>query len=330
MEFEYRLDLAKEEGVMIDDLSMGDDGFLAWPNMSWDPDLESLHDVVQNRLIDNMISQELGDMLRRELVTKGSRILEEAQKSGVTTDELYYKEFLLAWDTPSSDTEKEASSNASNQAALMYCPILEIEEAGDAFEAEEDTDRISQSIDDQRSEVGSESDTESDDDDDLDIIWMDNLLHPKPYIEEDVSNILYDVEVIGGPPGHSIVDLEVYVAEDDSEYDNLPEVEFAIDKDGYEHYFGLDNAVEVEVPGTQIQFVQDFSKRDFEDPDGDATSSSSQSDEGGELLGELGLIDELTELEAGGESREQSLMSDEDGDGTPSDDSEISEEDESS
>lgn len=85
---------------------------------------------------------------------------------------------------------------------------------------------------------------------------MNNAVNPQPeYSESDdeAPHILHDVEVVGCREGHPDIDLEVYLVEEDSDVDDLPELELAIDGDAFAYYFGDDGAVEVEIPGMDLR-----------------------------------------------------------------------------
>ncbi|KAH0493474.1 hypothetical protein TgHK011_000142 [Trichoderma gracile] len=101
---------------------------------------------------------------------------------------------------------------------------------------------------------------------------MNNAVDPQPeYSESDdeAPHILHDVEVVGCREGHPDIDLEVYVMEDDSDVDDLPELELAIDGDAFAYYFGDDGAVEVEIPGMELRCSLDVPP-DTSSDDGDA------------------------------------------------------------
>lgn len=90
-----------------------------------------------------------------------------------------------------------------------------------------------------------------------DEIEASNIFNPEPSYDSDDSddeepNIFHGAQVMGVPAQHSIVDLEVYFAEDEDEVQDLPQMELAIDQESYEHYFGTDGAIDLEVVGGRL------------------------------------------------------------------------------
>lgn len=71
--------------------------------------------------------------------------------------------------------------------------------------------------------------------------------------DDEAPHILHDVEVNGGPSGTYHVDMEVYEAETDSNLDELPEVELAIDATAYEFFFPTDEALNASLPGVDLE-----------------------------------------------------------------------------
>ena len=68
------------------------------------------------------------------------------------------------------------------------------------------------------------------------------------------ENIFHDAEVVDGFQGPSCeVDLEVYIAEDDEEVDDLPEIELGVDRAAFEYHCGIAEAVDIEAEGFVIR-----------------------------------------------------------------------------
>ncbi|KAH6889788.1 hypothetical protein B0T10DRAFT_571864 [Thelonectria olida] len=65
------------------------------------------------------------------------------------------------------------------------------------------------------------------------------------------ANVVHDTDIVTSSREHS-VDLEVYVADDDSEVDDLPEVELAIDSETFEQWEITEDAVQVFLDGSQV------------------------------------------------------------------------------
>lgn len=128
--------------------------------------------------------------------------------------------------------------------------------------------------------TNSDSDSDSDsemefavlgNDNDLvnDEIETSNIFNPEPSYDSDDSddeepNILHGAPVMGVTGQHSIVDLEVYFAEDEDEARDLPQMELAIDQESYEHYFGTDGAIELEVVGGRLICTGELFEEDQE------------------------------------------------------------------
>lgn len=100
-------------------------------------------------------------------------------------------------------------------------------------------------------------------------IETSNIFNPKPSYDSDDSdheepNIFHGAQVMGAPVQHSIVDLEVYFAEDEDEVQDLPQMELAIDQESYEHYFGTDGAINLEVVGGRLICTGELFEEDQE------------------------------------------------------------------
>ncbi|KAH0493473.1 hypothetical protein TgHK011_000141 [Trichoderma gracile] len=96
-----RLAVARQQGVSLQQIFIGRDCLPAWPDMHWDPEQEPLHCAIQNRLLDLDVANALGDTLRRLLVAKGNRKLEEARQLGLRLEDITIGAGLLAtWISP--------------------------------------------------------------------------------------------------------------------------------------------------------------------------------------------------------------------------------------
>lgn len=244
--------------------------------MHWDPQRESLHCAIQDRLMDVEVSSTLGDVLRKDLIEKGNRKLEEARQLGLGIEDITIGKGLLAtWDIPTSTQEtaygletppEETSTETTVQDSSVFgqaeTPESEIITTSSANEAPNspeivyDSSSTYDSCSDFSSSSGGNSSSTEDDEEVDDVIHMNNVVSIQPeYSESDdeAPHILHDVEVVGGFEGHPDVDLEVYLVEDDDEAEDLPELELAIDGDAFIHYFGDDGLMEVEIPGMDLQ-----------------------------------------------------------------------------
>ncbi|KAG9497671.1 hypothetical protein J7337_010538 [Fusarium musae] len=252
-----RLEEAKQKGITLSDISIGEDCLATWIDRTWDPDTASLHDSLQEDALNLLEAQEASVMVRRDLIRKSNNKLDGARD---LADEA--NAFLL---------ERNGDDDGS------------IHEDTDTLEATplnnetEDTknDRL-MDIDDAET---TDSDEESDSDmefvvagngDDLanDEIETPNIFDPEPSYDDpddyDEPNIFHGAQVMGVPAPHSIVDLEVYLAEDEDEVQDLPQLELAIDQESYEHYFGTDGAIDLEIVGGRLVCTGELFEEDQE------------------------------------------------------------------
>ncbi|PNY23382.1 Uncharacterized protein TCAP_06673 [Tolypocladium capitatum] len=261
-EANVRLDMAKVEGVGLTDLAIGEDCLPAWPTLHWDPDVESLHASIQNRLVGFDISRDLGDLVQRDIITKGNKKLAEARELGVDVQDIVIGANLLpTWDLEQDcgpedqllvveDDESETMALQTDNTYLTTTPsdVTVITPLTDVFDSNLSCVLPS----------GSPLSTcDSDDSAEFnDIIELQNLVAPQPTYEEyeDAAgrNIVHNVDVLGGPAHSGEVDLEVYLVENDDDVADLPQVELAIDRTAFEYHFGDVDAVDVEVPGMQL------------------------------------------------------------------------------
>ncbi|KAM6509243.1 hypothetical protein FSOLCH5_012245 [Fusarium solani] len=120
-------------------------------------------------------------------------------------------------------------------------------------------------------------DTDSNDSDAFDDqVSVDNYLSDEPYYSEydEELNVLHGAQIAGLSSFHSRIDLEVFLAEDEDEVEDLPEMQMAVDRDSFEHYFGTDGAVDVELDGARLRCTGELF-----DPDEIADSSSSEDED---------------------------------------------------
>lgn len=130
---------------------------------------------------------------------------------------------------------------------------------------------------------------------------MNNYVSAEPvYDEYGHSNIVHDIEIVGGSHQYSDADLEVYLAVDDEEYEDLPEVELAIDKEAFEYHFGDQDAVDIYIPDAEI-FCFDGIEEEHDDDD----EMDDDNDNDGHLPLEVDSYSiELDEDDAEGENNE--------------------------
>ena len=261
-----RLAQAREEGVDIEDISIGLDCLPTWPDFFWDPIAEPLHAAVQRRLDHLEVSQLLGNIVRDDIITKGKQKLERARELGLGLHEIIIGDSLLpekvdldmeaghdlesgeqADDSlPSSRTLTPGSSPTPNPEDLLnsslwgsfarsYGPVTE--ESGDSS-SDSDTD--------------SDSNNDADPDDDFLGISMNNFVDDQAYFSDSSVGFFHDAHVVGAPRAHAAIDFEFYPATEDDEVEDLPEIEFAVDQEAFYHHFETDETIEIEVPGVQF------------------------------------------------------------------------------
>ncbi|TFB00152.1 hypothetical protein CCMA1212_008226 [Trichoderma ghanense] len=302
-----RLAIAGQQGVPLEKIFIGRDCLPAWPDMQWDPEQESLHCAIQNRLLDLDVANALGDTLRSLLTDKGNRKLQEARKLGLRLEDITVGGGLLAtWNRPALERRNgyslenplneqaqrqelmdEDMGQSSIESSIPHSLIFsraatpDFDTSSIAYDSSSGDDSCSV-FSGSSSEYGESSSDEEEESDDE--ICMNNAVHPQPeYLESDdeAPHILHDVEVVGCREGHPDIDLEVYVVEDDSDVDDLPELELAIDGDAFAYYFGDDGAVEVEIPGMDLRCSLDVPPDlSFDADDADMEDHEEEDDDG--------------------------------------------------
>ncbi|PKK54213.1 hypothetical protein CI102_564 [Trichoderma harzianum] len=291
-ESNVRLETARQEGITLDTVFIGMDCLPAWMGMHWDPQRESLHCAIQDRLMDVEVSSTLGDVLRKDLIEKGNRKLEEARQLGLGIEDITIGKGLLAtWNGLASTQETVYGLETPPEETSIGTTVQDSSVFGQAETPESEIITISSAID--------------------EIIHMNNVVNTQPeYSESDdeAPHILHDVEVVGGFEGHPDVDLELYLVEDDEEIEGLPELELAIDGDAFIYYFGDDDLMEVEIPGMDLQCSLDVPPDQSDEGDyntegrpplreieGDSDDQVMDEDEGEDEGGEQNSVIQITE-----------------------------------
>lgn len=128
-------------------------------------------------------------------------------------------------------------------------------------------------------------DTDSNDPEDLDDfddqVSVEDYLSEQPYYSEydEELNVLHGAQIAGLSAFHSRIDLEVFLAEDEDEIEDLPEMQMAVDRDSFEHWFGADGAVDVELDGGRLRCTGELF-----DPDEMASLSSDEDEDRGKEM----------------------------------------------
>ncbi|KAF5007001.1 hypothetical protein FDECE_6649 [Fusarium decemcellulare] len=240
------LEQAKHDGASLADISIGEKCLPIWPGFSWDPEEESLHQVIQSHLMSYEAANEAG-------------------KLGTEADELTL--ILFSAEDIDQPSDQDMSDHAGENPVLVDDHEMEETYATEELEssqtvvANSSTTEASVSMgaifpDSSDSDSDSDTDVDMDDDEEFDdVLSVDNLFDVQPHYSDydDEPNVLHDAEVVGFHPLYSNVDLEVFVAVDEEEFEDLPEIEFAMDWEGFEYWYGYEDTVDVEVDGTQIR-----------------------------------------------------------------------------
>ena len=85
----FRLQQAKESGVSLDDIIVGDDCLPTWSGRTWDAASESLHHNIQSRLAAHDESQQANKLVREDIIWKTGLKLEEARAQELALEDIY-------------------------------------------------------------------------------------------------------------------------------------------------------------------------------------------------------------------------------------------------
>ncbi|KAJ6787070.1 hypothetical protein PWT90_10207 [Aphanocladium album] len=274
------LDIATALGVNLDAVSIDSNCLPSWPDRAWDPEVQSLHQTIQSRLMERQNAEELGPTMRNTIVKLGNERIEEALQLGLELRHLAIGDDLLpTW----PDRDHACESEADNFNCSDDITIMDVDESVhsddstlhgtraavvDQLEVEAGADIRPQSA--WNSETESDDDCESDPEPESDYddeISLFNFVSQQPVViepedndddeEEEVPlrNIIHDVDVFGASFNGLPVDFEVYLAQNDPDAEQLPEVEMAIEEEGFEHHHHLADAVDIELADSAIYWT---------------------------------------------------------------------------
>lgn len=207
--------------------------------------------------------------LRDHIVNASAKRLEEARILGLGLNEVWIGYDLLpSWgeSVASDDDMQFDSDNSSHTAFESRSAASDISDTFSQTPEEVSQSTTLTSVDimevtrvvEETESVTSTNSTEEDDAFD-DIIAMANFIDEESCSYEDADNILHDAEIVDAPPGFADVDLEVFLLDgDDSDLDDMPEIEMGIDRAGFEFCYDTDDAVDVEMPGMEIRCSTDL------------------------------------------------------------------------
>ncbi|UKZ94345.1 uncharacterized protein TrAFT101_009221 [Trichoderma asperellum] len=273
-----RLKRAVKERVPLDDLYFGDDCYPAWVDMCDGKAEESYHIQIQKRLLNLDASLFVDSCLREKLRDTCNAKLEEARLLGLGLADIRIGDGLLPeWDQSAVDMAiplevepvKDDWEDSAERDALTFGAALVRNKAKAKAKSTAPEDNTAALFKDDSSTASSDtwdsssffySDDKNEHGEAVDERYAmfsggDPQPLPHRYSESDdeAPHILFDVEMLGGPDGTYNVDMEVYEAESDSDVDELPEAELAVDATAYEFFFPTTDAVDANLPGMDLE-----------------------------------------------------------------------------
>lgn len=279
-----RLEQARDERVNIRDISIGEDGWPVWPTICWDSSIEPLHVMIRQNLDNLEVSQRLGSLIREEIIKKGNKRLQKAKEEGISLENIFVGKTLLPewrdWgveaegsksadsqqlsDTIESSSLQTTLSTASEEAAVgsiwtsFLSSFAPVQHSSDSDDSESDFD-LGPAIDRDRAKEQQENIFYS--------ISLNNLVDDRPYFSDASVGVFQDAEVAGAPRNHTNIDFELRAATEEDEAEDLPEAEFAVDRDAFEYYFESDEAFDIAVTGIPLSCTGEI--EDIIELDGD-------------------------------------------------------------
>lgn len=249
-----RLESAKKLDISIGRIFVDQDALLCWDNYQWDPEDESFHEHAQSRLTLFQTAIEFGPFVLERLLSVANRRLQEAKGIGLSTaDLLLAADLCVTWngraeheDVVSYDSEDDSGTGDNSGAATADAitvtpkPRRKKDESPEAISLFGASFTLAPTV---HSDTSTDSELESETKHDEEIT-LRNFVQPEPIVEEnDTRHIARDV-LVAGEDG-VVVDLEVYLF--DENIDDMPCLELAIDKVGFEYYYNADDAIDLEL-----------------------------------------------------------------------------------
>ncbi|EEU41926.1 uncharacterized protein NECHADRAFT_86001 [Fusarium vanettenii 77-13-4] len=266
----HRLERAKRDGATLADISIGQECLPTWPTHTWDPREESLHHNIQSRLLTHEASGHASILIRQDIIWKSNRKLDEARALAHHVSMALY-----------SNNDDERTSSQESEESREDLSFFGSPDASDAV-AQSGSSVTTNALpsDPLGPDTGSGSDTDvdtdsSDSDGFDDQVSVDNYLSDEPYYSEydEELNVLHGAQIAGLSSFHSRIDLEVFLAEDEDEVEDLPEMQMVVDRDSFEQHFGTAGAVDVELHGARLRCTGELFDHD------EVASSFSSEDE---------------------------------------------------
>ncbi|KIL90474.1 hypothetical protein FAVG1_06206 [Fusarium avenaceum] len=286
----YRLEEAKQSGASLADIIVGEDCLLTWSGRTWDPIAESLHETIQNRLVNLDEAQKVGTLVREAIISKTNRKLDEAKTLGLSLEDIRIGLNLLpVWGAAADvavpflcegeeeDVEQDDMDEGEDETGFIEGDEIDHLKFTDDALIEHGTVEIASHasiVEDVAFTDTSDSDSDSEPDYDMDsegyfddAISVDNLFDVEPHYpdsEDDEANIFHGAEVIDLSSHPAIVDLQIYMIEDEDEVRDLPEMELCVDGEAFEQLFGSEGAIDVEIEGSQLLCTGELFEEDEE------------------------------------------------------------------
>ncbi|KAG6001691.1 hypothetical protein E4U54_001014 [Claviceps lovelessii] len=111
----HRFAMAREQGVPMEQIYFGQDCLPTWETQYWDPEEESLHSILQERLCDLDRALQLSTLLQREIQNKSNARMELACELGIHLDAIAMGSSLL----PEWDTSPESAESSGTQTSTV-------------------------------------------------------------------------------------------------------------------------------------------------------------------------------------------------------------------
>ncbi|KAJ3473131.1 hypothetical protein NLG97_g10498 [Lecanicillium saksenae] len=266
------LNIATALELKLETLSIDSNCLPSWRIRTWDPEVQSLHGAIQLKLMERQNAQELGPAIRNAIVKLGNERIQEAVKLGLELRHIAIgKDLLPTWpdrdrvydpdaehaNSSDDNTIMEVDESVHSEDLALHPTPAAVSQPGLAVDAD------TQPRNAWSSETESEDYTTEPESDYDDEISLFNFVSQLPVVVESeeeqdapLRNILHDVDVFGASFNGRPVDFEVYLAQNDPDVEQLPEVEMAIDEESFEHHHHhLADAVDIELADGAIYWT---------------------------------------------------------------------------
>ncbi|KAF4344310.1 hypothetical protein FBEOM_1704 [Fusarium beomiforme] len=248
-----RLEEAKQQGIDLKDIVFGNDCLPTWASRTWDSEYETLHEFLQHDLLS-----------LHEALTAG--ILGAAAEQAVQFLPKQNDEGSYHSSSDSDIVEHTGTSggtisheNAGTPDADISMNLHHLDLSDSDYDSDIDSDVSESEI----SFVMIQNDGNPTNDEDE----GNTIFDPEPMYDDsddDEQHIFHGAELVGFPGQQANTDLEVYIAEDDEDIQDLPKMELVVDQESYERVFGIDGAIELEIVGGRLICTGELYEEDQE------------------------------------------------------------------